>query len=843
MVYKNTSDDDDIYDISDNDVTDEQVYNTFNRLNLTNSTPIKRDLDSPWRKHIKRISPPPRPRPQPPPRDFDGPWRKKITVVSPPPEPPRKELDNPWRKNVPTNPPEGQQRDADRPWGTTANDNPGPGGGGGGTAGPPRDPPGPGGGGDGTAGPPRDPPGDRTGGGGGGGDEQPQPRPPVISELIQHGRSTPGYPRWRRTQDEITEAARAERGGRGTRQPTIPLPVSLRPHMDTVNDSVRSRIQTRGKWFMKFLPTTSRYYAREPAEKHAIMQGEEHNPYDLMIVLKDAHELQTPEDFMDAVMNELTNAGEYSRDRDSTDVVATGERAIRRMHANTAGWDVLEDFDLILEELNKLQIELDTYARGNSADRLFTSIADAYDWDVTELRKSGFHHEIMNYVGFTMMGRLRYMRDFYRKGRNNLPDGVRDLLDETSITLSTRYFSSAVHSASMADDVRAVEWFSNWAVHFPGRHNREFPRPQLDSATAIGLFEGVYKIKYEHAIRLLSNPGFAEDVEVIDSFLSFRGTIEAMDPARQSEIAGIVDGYFTPYLRRLSDLLTRYPTTNATLWLKYRVNPTNVQEARTRLTQYMNRDGGTTYIGIGRWCRHAPPPGTYEHGAEGKAMKMELWTKGWYCSDHRAWNRCTSCGWKYSCVICSNPHACPHCKTGFRCTWEGCTHKSDDRPTATRAQPTYQVAVTTNPEGWQQNGRRITPILRDVAQAVNPRQHYRKFFPKTQRDIQEDGPIYNRNLSRKFLDPNKVITGGYDRRGRYPVRLHETFDADLGGEGYKFIQQWEVPKRPGDVPQPPGGPRANMALAEGGKRKREDDDEGLLGELLSSLHTARKAKR
>lgn len=40
-----------------------------------------------------------------------------------------------------------------------------------------------------------------------------------------------------------------------------------------------------------------------------------------------------------------------------------------------------------------------------------------------------------------------------------------------------------------------------------------------------------------------------------------------------------------------------------------------------------------------------------------------------------------------------------------------------------------------------------------------------------------------------------------------------------------------------------------MALAErsisdkGGKRKREDDDEGLLGDLLSALHTARKTKR
>lgn len=125
------------------------------------------------------------------------------------------------------------------------------------------------------------------------------------------------------------------------------------------------------------------------------------------------------------------------------------------------------------------------------------------------------------------------------------------------------------------------------------------------------------------------------------------------------------------------------------LWQKYRAYPTNVYEARTRLVQYMNNTRAPTYVGIGRWCRHAAPPGISEVTSEGRNMGMELWTKGWYCINHRPWIRCTSCGWKYSCVICTNPHSCPHCKTGFRCTWDGCWKKSDDRPAGTRARATY----------------------------------------------------------------------------------------------------------------------------------------------------------
>ncbi|KAI1658892.1 hypothetical protein F4813DRAFT_355061 [Daldinia decipiens] len=765
MAYNRYPDDDDIYGVSDgSDVNDEEVYNAFNQLNLQNrGTSQRRDLDRPWRQPTQDHPPPPQPRTRDfgrqwrqssqdnssqgkqEPRDLSGSWRRPVQEDTSPPQPPQRDFGNQWRQRVKDNLSRGykqQPRDLGGVWRRSGQEDTTQG------AEPQEET---------TAGPSQNT-----------GDEQPQPQP--TSRLIQHGRSTPGYPRWRRTQDEINEMGRIERGGNSNRQPTIAVPITLRPRMQRVEEETKNRIQARGKWWMQSFETTSRYYVRDPAERQPVSQGEEHEPYDLMIVLRDAHKLQEPEDFVDAVLRELSNVGEYSRDRGAVDNPATAQKTVRRLHTNTTGWAFLEDFDLIMAELNKLQMELEASNRGNAADRLFTSIAEAYDWNVDELRKTGFHQEIMTYVGSTMMGRLRFMRDHYRKARGSDRTGP-DFLDETSLTLSTRYFSAAVHSASLSDDVRAVEWFSNWAVHFPGRHNRELPTIQLHTDTIIGLFETVYTIKYENAVRLLADAGFAEDVDVIDSFLSYKSTVESTEPGRREEIADLQREYFRPYVRRLDDLLTKYPQTNGVLWQKYRTQPTNVYDARNRLVRHMDTMRAPTYIGIGRWCRHVPPPGINEVTNEGKNMLMELWTKGWYCLDHRPWIRCTSCGWKYSCAICTNPHSCPHCKTGFSCNWKGCGTKSDDRPDETTAQPTYQISMTTNPEGYQQHGRRITPKLRPLEDLDRPPQ-YRQFFPKGVHDIPQDGPIYAKNISKKFHAPKFFHPGGWDRRGRYPVRMY-----------------------------------------------------------------------
>ncbi|KAG4220511.1 hypothetical protein PC116_g31010 [Phytophthora cactorum] len=258
----------------------------------------------------------------------------------------------------------------------------------------------------------------------------------------------------------------------------------------------------RGHWYLKSLPVLSRYFTREPAEKAAIISGEEHDPYDLVLVIKDAHTLQEPEDFVEAVMRELANTGEYSRDMAAHDQIGVwGARATRRTHTNLAGRDLLEDFDLIIEELINLQCELERSNRANSADRLFETIADAYGWDSTELKKSGFHQEIMTYVSQAMTGRLRYMRD---SARWNSPPGQQNqtIGDEPSIVLSTRYFSSALHSACIADDIRTVEWFSNWAALFPGRHSREFSSPKIDTNMILELFQQVYLTPYKNAVRL-----------------------------------------------------------------------------------------------------------------------------------------------------------------------------------------------------------------------------------------------------------------------------------------------------------------------------------------------------
>ncbi|KAI0378223.1 hypothetical protein F5Y04DRAFT_262716 [Hypomontagnella monticulosa] len=41
-------------------------------------------------------------------------------------------------------------------------------------------------------------------------------------------------------------------------------------------------------------------------------------------------------------------------------------------------------------------------------------------------------------------------------------------------------------------------------------------------------------------------------------------------------------------------------------------------------------------------------------------MADNLYTKGWYCWEHRRPIRCSACGVNYYCAICANPHACYH---------------------------------------------------------------------------------------------------------------------------------------------------------------------------------------
>ncbi|KAI1799753.1 hypothetical protein F4811DRAFT_74194 [Daldinia bambusicola] len=574
----------------------------------------------------------------------------------------------------------------------------------------------------------------------------------IPEQLIQHGRSTPGYPRWRRTQEEIN-AATESIWRRPVPEPEVYVPY-LGPRASTLEADEISRIQTRGRWYIRSLPVMSRYFTREPAEKAELASEHRHDPYDLVLVLKDAHRLQTPEDFVEAILRELSTTGEYSQEIASHGKAERGGLPTRQTHANRAGRDLLEDFDLIIEEILKLQGELEIANQANSADRLFEAIAEAYGWDSTELKKSGFHQEIMSYVGIAMMGRLRYIRDFVQFDHATQEGDIMNDIDDSTITLATRQFSAAIHSASLADDVRMIEWYSYWSALFPGRHRREFEmNPHLNTQKMLNLFRDVYGFEHKYAVRLLSDSGFAEDVYIIDSFIGVRGTTNAVEPSKHAYYRGVADQYYKPYIQALIDTLDKHPVTDGTLWRRYRASPNSVPDLRRRLVQYMDKNQKPAYVGVGRWCRHKPAPGKPNLGTEHTEMRERGWRRGWYCPDHRPWIRCSSCNWKYSCAICTNPHSCPHCNQAFTCIAPGCNIRSDRYRDGRRKDYTYNVAETVKGEGWIQNGRRITPRPRNILSRMHLPPRYRAFFPKDVSDIPEEGPIFTKPVSASKLSP------------------------------------------------------------------------------------------
>ncbi|KAI8966185.1 hypothetical protein F5Y11DRAFT_366418 [Daldinia sp. FL1419] len=701
----------------------------------------------------------------------------------------------------------------------------------------------------------------------------PHPPPPAPegstrpSRILQPDRRIPGYPSWRRTEAEREEQRRLEeedrrrrRGGEGAEdnrpQPPQTLTVPpIDPRVQVLGEDEQYRIQNRGTWFIKSLPTSSRYYTREPSEqvprtdegqRLPRIEGEEHDAYDLMIVLKDAHEYTTPEDFVNAILGELSNAGEYSRDADMAGWAAGSlTKATRRLHTNIAGQDILEDFDMVLREFKSLQMELENLNRGAGAERLFTLIAEMYGWDVAELRKTGFHHEIMNFVGFTMMGRLRYMKDFGRRDRitdinsRDATDTI-DQITDSSVQLSSRYFSSAIHSANLTDDTRAVEWYANWADHFPGRHKGEFERNHLDTRIVLELFEGVYKIEYHTAARLLGDRRFANDIDIINSFLCWKGTVDAVDPRNNNIHQQVQNDYYRPYVNRISEICNKYPGNDGPFWHEYESAQRSVKTLRDRLVKHMDRDRRAPYLGLGRWCRSQPPPGRVGTESERKAMLDQRWTKGWYCKEHRAWNNCISCGWQYSCAICSNAYACPNCKSPWQCVEEGCTAMSDAKRTGDNPIYSYAVAATVNPSGFQQNGRRITPNAERRYADGRFRTIRRRFFPKTAHDIPNDGPVHAKNRTMHNTNPKHHPWGGWESSTGYPSREYKYYDTEIGGEG---IDAYGAPAGRAD-PGAGAGPGAGMALAVGGEKKRKRGEaDSLYDDILSSLNAARKARR
>ncbi|KAI1138551.1 hypothetical protein F5Y05DRAFT_43554 [Hypoxylon sp. FL0543] len=287
------------------------------------------------------------------------------------------------------------------------------------------------------------------------------------------------------------------------RLPPVPEPVirvpTIAPRPEAVRLDLRTRIEKKGTWFLQNLSLSSRYYARVPGERQFQSAGSDNDQVDMLLVINDASRY-TRAELLREIEQQLDRTREYSRDR-----VIEGRTGIwRRLHTNPAGRRHLMDFDVLIEELRRLDGEMHTNDQSNAANEIFASMLEAHDWDPETIRDSGLGSELMHYAAFYFLGRLRYLRDESRRNpdwatelHNPVQQGadvqIDDFISNHGITTVVWEFSTRLHAPNLRADVRTVEWFANWAhlFHRNDSHGWETV-PQLNTDMMDFAFERNY---------------------------------------------------------------------------------------------------------------------------------------------------------------------------------------------------------------------------------------------------------------------------------------------------------------------------------------------------------------
>ncbi|OTA94654.1 hypothetical protein M434DRAFT_256936 [Hypoxylon sp. CO27-5] len=256
---------------------------------------------------------------------------------------------------------------------------------------------------------------------------------------------------------------------------------------DIVSESWKKRIESNGTWFLKDLSFSSRYYARNPRDRGFHSAGDQDEPIDVVLLVKDVQKYTSQEDLVEEITRQLSEqTEEYSRDF----VPETGKH--RRLHTNEPGREFLLDFDTLIEEIRKLEYEVRKNAQDNAAKNIFNAVCEAYNWDPQKVRDTGFHHDLIYYGCYYFASRLRFMRDVLLRdrppSRGGQERGVPPILNNISWE-----FSNRSHAPDLRGDLRVVEWYSDWAQHFSMRQSDQWTTdPRLKRDDINTMFENVY---------------------------------------------------------------------------------------------------------------------------------------------------------------------------------------------------------------------------------------------------------------------------------------------------------------------------------------------------------------
>ncbi|KAI0139465.1 hypothetical protein F4776DRAFT_616253 [Hypoxylon sp. NC0597] len=471
--------------------------------------------------------------------------------------------------------------------------------------------------------------------------------------------------------------------------PTMEVP-KLPTISETVNADWKFRAEYRGSWYLKDLDLTSRYYGRETAERMFQSAGDESDPIDLLLVIKDVQKYDH-EELLGVISKELEQGQPYSRDYNPT------TNKFTRLHANPAGREHLLDVDRILEQIRKFERELRRSDETNAATDVFSAVCQAYNWDPASIRDAGFHQDFMYYASFFFVSRLRFMRDQVirnqPKGTNfweivGIPDRV--------LNVMAWEFSNRIHSPNLRGDILMIDWYTNWAGQFSIRESDAWARdPRLSGQDIKQLFQRSYEFHVPMGIILLANDRYTFDVEIIESWLAYRAKWKFINPMQKEVPEAVHREWYIPWVTMLQDTLRPEDEMTPDRLRRYQDSCVSLRDDFVEFVDQMQPIHGT----IGRWSR-MEQPASHATGSiwEEEARTEAKWTKGWYCVKHRPYHGCLTCGHIYSCAVCANPYTCAYCKTPWSCT--ECGERSYD-PATDQPQYLYRIAKASLAPGFE----------------------------------------------------------------------------------------------------------------------------------------------
>ncbi len=182
-----------------------------------------------------------------------------------------------------------------------------------------------------------------------------------------------------------------------------------------------------------------------------------------------------------------------------------GEPANVKIQTNPEGRLFLQDYDDLIQELQEMERRMKMHGLADEAIKIWNVMCEAQGWDPKTIQDRGLSREFFHGLTTQYSSRIRHMREQRRATDESIPE------DDEQIRLFIQRFNVILHSPCFTLDLRAAEYFANWAESLVGDDNffGWGTNPRLRPRTVILMFEGTYMMPFDKAqilSRFMMNP-------------------------------------------------------------------------------------------------------------------------------------------------------------------------------------------------------------------------------------------------------------------------------------------------------------------------------------------------